>query len=171
MRPTRTLHLATIALVLAATPVVAQRANDNGVNIPFERMTLPNGLEVILAPDHTVPQVAVDVWYHVGSKNEVPGRTGFAHMFEHVMFTGSGHVPYGMHDRLTEGVGGNNNGSTTNDRTNYYEVVPSNYLESALWLESDRMGYLLDKLDEAKSCRTNADRAPTTSPTGARSRS
>jgi len=150
MRPTRTLQLATIALFVATAPAVAQRASDNGVNIPFERMTLPNGLEVILAPDHTVPQVAVDVWYHVGSKNEVPGRTGFAHMFEHVMFTGSGHVPYGMHDRLTEGVGGNNNGSTTNDRTNYYEVVPSNYLESALWLESDRMGFLLDKLDEAK---------------------
>jgi zinc protease len=71
-------------------------------------------------------------------------------MFEHVMFTGSGHVPYGMHDRLTEGVGGNNNGSTNNDRTNYYEVVPSNYLESALWLESDRMGFLLDQLDQAK---------------------
>ena len=113
-------------------------------------MTLFNGLEVILSPDHTVPQVAVDVWYHVGSKNEVPGRTGFAHMFEHVMFTGSGHVPYGMHDRLTEGVGGTNNGSTTNDRTNYYEIVPTNYLESALWLEADRMGFLLDKLDEAK---------------------
>lgn len=122
----------------------------NAVNIPFERMTLSNGLEVVLAPDHTVPQVAVNVWYHVGSKNEAPGRTGFAHMFEHVMFTGSGHVPYGMHDRLTEGVGGNNNGSTTNDRTNYYETVPSNYLESALWLESDRMGFLLDSLDEAK---------------------
>jgi zinc protease len=146
MRPSPTLRLATLALLLAADPVLAQ----NGINIPFERMTLPNGLEVILSPDHTVPQVAVNVWYHVGSKNEVPGRTGFAHMFEHVMFTGSGHVPYGMHDRLTEGVGGNNNGSTTNDRTNYYEVVPSNYLESALWLESDRMGFLLDKLDEAK---------------------
>jgi zinc protease len=146
MRPSPTLALATLALLLAADPAVAQ----NGINIPFERMTLPNGLQIILSPDHTVPQVAVNVWYHVGSKNEVPGRTGFAHMFEHVMFTGSGHVPYGMHDRLTEGVGGNNNGSTTNDRTNYYEVVPSNYLESALWLESDRMGFLLDKLDEAK---------------------
>jgi zinc protease len=130
-------------------PALAQAAG-SAINIPFERTTLPNGLEVILAPDHTVPQVAVDVWYHVGSKNEIAGRTGFAHMFEHVMFTGSGHVPYGMHDRLTEGVGGSNNGSTTNDRTNYYEVVPSNYLESALWLESDRMGYLLDKLDDAK---------------------
>jgi zinc protease len=144
MRLSRTLQLATMVVLAAAAPAVAQ------VNIPFERVTLQNGLEVILAPDHTVPQVAIDVWYHVGSKNEVPGRTGFAHMFEHVMFTGSGHVPYGMHDRLTEGVGGNNNGSTSNDRTNYYEEVPSNYLESALWLESDRMGYLLDKLDEAK---------------------
>ena len=144
----RTLHLATLVALAAAAPLSAQ--SRSSVNIPFERMTLPNGLEVILSPDHTVPQVAVNMWYHVGSKNEVPGRTGFAHMFEHVMFTGSGHVPYGMHDRLTEGVGGTNNGSTTNDRTNYYEIVPANYLESALWLESDRMGFLLDKLDEAK---------------------
>ena len=151
MRLPRTLPLAVFVALAASAPVAAQsRTSTSGVNIPFERMTLPNGLEVILSPDHTVPQVAVNVWYHVGSKNEVPGRTGFAHMFEHVMFTGSAHVPYGMHDRLTEGVGGSNNGSTTNDRTNYYEVVPANYLESALWLESDRMGFLLDKLDEAK---------------------
>jgi zinc protease len=120
------------------------------LNIPFERYTLPNGLTVIVSVDRTIAQAAVDVWYHVGSKNEAPGRTGFAHMFEHVMFTGSGHVPYGMHDRLTEGVGGNNNGSTSNDRTNYFENVPANYVESALWLESDRMGFLLDQLDEAK---------------------
>ena len=135
-------------MVAAATSTPAQSKGD--INIPFERMTLPNGLEVILAPDHSVPQVAVNVYYHVGSKNEVPGRTGFAHLFEHVMFTGSGHIPYGVHDRLTNGVGGSNNGSTNNDRTTYYEIVPSNYLESALWLESDRMGFLLDKLDEAK---------------------
>ncbi|MEP7001832.1 MAG: pitrilysin family protein [bacterium] len=144
----RALHL--VALVaLTATPVFAQ-SRGSSVNIPFERMTLPNGLEVILAPDRSVPQVAVNVYYHVGSKNEVPGRTGFAHMFEHVMFTGSGHVPYGMHDRLTNGVGGSNNGTTDNDRTNYYEIVPSNYLETALWLEADRMGFLLDSLDETK---------------------
>jgi zinc protease len=105
---------------------------------------------VILSVDHATPTVAVDVWYHVGSKNEVPGRTGFAHLFEHVMFTGSGHVPYGLHDKLTEGIGGNNNGSTTNDRTNYFEIVPANYLESALWLEADRMGFLLDTLDIGK---------------------
>jgi zinc protease len=154
----RTLHVVSASVLLlaltSAGPLAAQRtaatAKSAAINIPFERMTLPNGLEVILAPDKTVPQVAVNVWYHVGSKNELTGRTGFAHMFEHVMFTGSGHVPYGLHDRLTEGVGGNNNGSTTNDRTNYYETVPSNYLESALWLESDRMGFLLDKLDDEK---------------------
>ena len=146
---------ATLSLLgSAAAPALAQAPatarGESVINIPFEHYTLSNGLNVILSADHTIPQAAVDVWYHVGSKNERPGKTGFAHLFEHVMFTGSGHVPYGMHDRLTEGVGGNNNGSTTNDRTNYFENVPSNYVESALWLESDRMGFLLDKLDEAK---------------------
>ena len=151
--PLASLSLALLLAFTCAVPALAQTAaasSTGAINIPFEKVTLPNGLVVLLAPDHSVPQVAVDVWYHVGSKNEAAGRTGFAHMFEHVMFTGSGHVPYGMHDRLTEGVGGNNNGSTTNDRTNYYETVPSNYLESALWMEADRMGFLLDKLDEAK---------------------
>jgi zinc protease len=105
---------------------------------------------VILSQDRATPTVAVNVWYHVGSKNEAPGRTGFAHLFEHVMFTGSGHVPYGLHDKLTEGVGGTNNGTTSNDRTTYYETIPSNYLESALWIEADRMGFLLDTLDLAK---------------------
>jgi zinc protease len=149
MRYGRLLFTATLALTPVAQPAHAQQRRD-AVRIPFEHFTLPNGLNVLLAPDHSTPTVAVDVWYHVGSKNEVPSRTGFAHMFEHVMFTGSGHVEYGMHDRLTEGVGGNNNGSTNNDRTNYFENVPSNYLESALWLEADRMGFLLDKLDSAK---------------------
>jgi len=120
------------------------------IKIPFETFKLPNGLTFILSVDKTTPTVTVDVWYHVGSKNEIAGRTGFAHLFEHVMFTGSGHVPYGMHDKLTEGVGGNNNGSTTNDRTNYFENIPSNYLESTLWMEADRMGFLLDTLDLAK---------------------
>ncbi|MEJ7813186.1 MAG: pitrilysin family protein [Gemmatimonadaceae bacterium] len=157
LRPAVLFALAT-ALPAVAGPAAAQQPQPrstparatSSVNIPHERMTLRNGLNVILAPDHSTPEVAVDVWYHVGSKNEVAGRTGFAHMFEHVMFTGSGNVAYGLHDRLTEGVGGSNNGSTNNDRTNYYEVVPSNYLESALWLEADRMGFLLDKLDSAK---------------------
>ena len=147
------LRIALLGLALAS-PAVAQRAPARPasptLNIPFERYTLPNGLTVILSPNTATPTVTVDVWYHVGSKNEAPGKTGFAHMFEHVMFTGSGNIAYGLHDRLTEGVGGNNNGSTNEDRTNYYENVPSNYLETAIWLESDRMGFLLDKLDSAK---------------------
>jgi zinc protease len=148
---------AVVALVAAsavgrtlATGAQAGPAGSTTIRIPFESYALPNGLTVILSVDHTTPTVAVDVWYHVGSKNELPGRTGFAHLFEHVMFTGSGHVPYGTHDKLTEGVGGQNNGTTSNDRTTYYETVPSNYLEDQLWLESDRMGFLLDKLDLAK---------------------
>ena len=145
-----------LALLLSLSlvqPLMGQRKGSgpsDSIKIPFESYKLPNGLTVILSVDHSTPTVAVDVWYHVGSKNEVPGRTGFAHLFEHVMFTGSGHVPYGLHDKLTEGVGGNNNGSTTNDRTNYFEIVPANYLESALWLEADRMGFLLDTLDIKK---------------------
>jgi zinc protease len=120
------------------------------INIPFEQYTLPNGLRVILSQDRTTPTVAVNMWYHVGSKNEEKGRTGFAHLFEHVMFTGSGNIPYGLHDKYTSGIGGDNNGTTDNDRTLYYETMPSNYLETALWLESDRMGFLLDALDIAK---------------------
>jgi zinc protease len=137
---------------LVAEPEQATRvasASDT-LRLPFETYTLPNGLTVILSPDKTTPTVAVNVWYKVGSKNEAVGRTGFAHLFEHVMFTGSGNVPYGLHDKLTEGVGGSNNGTTNNDRTTYYETVPSNYLESAIWLEADRMGFLLDSLDLAK---------------------
>jgi len=142
---------ALLGVALAAPIAPAQKPSSPSthgqITIPFEKYQLANGLTVILSPDHSVPTVAVDVMFHVGSKNEVPGRTGFAHLFEHVMFTGSGHVPYGLHDKLTEGVGGFNNGSTNNDITTYYEIVPSNYLESAIWLESDRMGYLLDALD------------------------
>ena len=140
------------AIMLPRLAWAQQPASKAGpsISIPFEKYTLPNGLTVVLSEDHTTPTVAVEVIYHVGSKNEVAGHTGFAHMFEHVMFTGSGHVPYGLHDKFTEGVGGENNGSTNNDVTQYYETMPSNYLQTALWLESDRMGWLLDSLDEAK---------------------
>ena len=125
-------------------------ARSDTIRLPFDTYTLPNGLTVILSADHATPTVAVEVWYHVGSKNELPGRTGFAHLFEHVMFTGSGHAPYGLYDKLTGGIGGSNNGTTSHDRTVYYETVPANYLEAELWLEADRMGYLLDTLDLAK---------------------
>src|SRR5688572_4373334 len=131
-------------------PTKSTQARGASISIPFEHYTLPNGLQVILSRNQNTPTVAVNMWYHVGSKNEEKGRTGFAHLFEHVMFTGSGNVPYGLHDKYTSGIGGDNNGTTDNDRTLYYETVPSNYLEAALWLESDRMGFLLDKLDIAK---------------------
>lgn len=118
--------------------------------IAFEKYTLPNGLEVILHQDHTTPVIAVDMWYHVGSGDEKAGHTGFAHLFEHLMFMGSEHVPTGQFDQLLEAAGGNNNGSTTEDRTNYYETTPSNALPLALYLDSDRMGFLVQALNEAK---------------------
>ena len=118
--------------------------------VPFTQFTLPNGLHVILHEDHTVPLDTVNVWYHVGSAREKPGRTGFAHLFEHLMFEGSGHVKEGEFDNLLEAAGATNNGSTQTDRTNYYIDVPSNGLDLALFLESDRMGYLLEAMSPAR---------------------
>ena len=115
------------------------------MNIPFTQHTLENGLRVILHEDHRLPMVAVNLWYHVGSKNEHPGRTGFAHLFEHLMFEGSEHYDKGFFHPLQE-AGASLNGSTNPDRTNYWEVVPTSALELALWMESDRMGYLLPAL-------------------------
>jgi zinc protease len=118
--------------------------------IPYESFKLPNGLNVILSVDHTAPIVGVDVHYNVGSKDERPGRTGFAHLFEHLMFQGSAHLPKGEADRLIENVGGGANGSTAQDQTVYWQQVPSNALAQALFIESDRMGWLLPTLDQAK---------------------
>jgi zinc protease len=112
------------------------------LNIPFEKFTLDNGLTVILHRDVQSPLVTVDIWYHVGSKDEQPGRTGFAHLFEHLMFMGSQHAPYPSFDSIMENWGGHNNGSTSNDRTNYYETGPNNLLETILWLEADRLATL-----------------------------
>ena len=131
----------------------AQESGSASSDIPkiaFEKYTLPNGLDVILSRDQRVPMVAVNLWYHVGPANEEPGRTGFAHLFEHMMFQSSKHVPPDSHFKLLEAAGASDiNGTTDYDRTNYFETVPSNQLELALWLESDRMGYLLDKVDQA----------------------
>src|SRR5437762_1941987 len=137
-----------IAVVLAlAAPAFAQQAPDSKkLELAYTQFTLPNGLTVILHEDHSVPVVTVNMWYHVGSARERPGRTGFAHLFEHLMFMGSGHVKPGEFDEWLEAAGGTNNGSTENDRTNYWINVPSNALELALFLESDRMGYLLDSM-------------------------
>ena len=119
------------------------------MNIPFTKHTLSNGLDVLLHEDHSCPIVAVNLWYHVGSKNERPGRTGFAHLFEHLMFEGSAHHDKGYFPPL-QGAGASLNGSTNADRTNYWEVVPSSALELVLWMESDRMGYLLPALTDSK---------------------
>jgi len=137
------IHL--ILPLLLATPLAGQE-----VSIPHTMFELPNGLTVIVHEDHSTPIAAVNVWYHVGSAYEQPGRTGFAHLFEHVMFEGSANVPRGEFDRLLEGAGGVSNGSTTPDRTNYYETVPSNAVELALWLEADRMGHLLETMSQEK---------------------
>ena len=140
----RAAALLLLTLATLATPALAQTPAK--IEAAYTQFTLPNGLHVILHEDHSVPVVAVNVWYHVGSANEKAGRTGFAHLFEHLMFMGSGHVKPGEFDEWLETAGGDNNGSTENDRTNYWINVPSNALELALFLESDRMGYLLDTM-------------------------
>ncbi len=142
--------LTAVALSLLVTPrgVVAQEIGLP--EIPYEKYTLENGLEVILHEDHSTPVVAVNVWYHVGSKNEKPGKTGFAHLFEHMMFQGSEHHDTNSFVAL-EDVGGTDlNGTTNWDRTNYFETVPSNALEMTLWLEADRMGWLLPAMTQER---------------------
>jgi zinc protease len=142
-----TLSAAGVGSTIAASDTTA--AGGRIPPVPFEKYTLPNGLDVILHEDHSTPIVCVNVWYHVGSKNEERGRTGFAHLFEHMMFQGSEHHNSEYFGPLQE-AGGRLNGSTNDDRTNYWEVVPSNYLELALWMESDRMGFLLPAMSQEK---------------------
>lgn len=131
-------------LIMVSPMAIAQ------LNIKYEKYILPNGLNVILHEDHTVPIVAVNIWYHVGSGREKVGKSGFAHLFEHMLFQGSQNVEKGDHFKLIQDAGGTLNGSTNTDRTNYWEVVPSNFLELALHLESDRMGFLLDAMTQDK---------------------
>ena len=120
------------------------------LDIPYEKYTLPNGLNVILYNIKNVSLVAVNIWYKVGSANEVKGKTGLAHFFEHMMFQGSKNIPKEMHFKYIQEAGGTLNASTSFDRTNYFEKLPSNELELPLWLESDRMGFFLDSLDQVK---------------------
>jgi zinc protease len=141
------MHALTLAL-LAAVSLAAEPAPIP--TIPFEQYQLPNGLNVILSEDHTAPIVAVDVRYDVGSKNEKMGRTGFAHLFEHLMFQGTANLPKGVADQLIEVAGGNSNGSTSQDATNYWQQVPKNALEQALFIESDRMGWMLPVITQEK---------------------
>src|SRR6202789_2532659 len=149
---------AMLAACLATTGISgvssAQKKSDKGdgkLKLPelkYETYTLPNGLKVITHEDHRLPLVAVDLWYHVGPLNERPGRTGFAHLFEHMMFEGSEHVGEKAHIKFVQGAGATDvNGTTDFDRTNYFETMPSNQLELAMWLESDRMGFLMEGLN------------------------
>ena len=136
-----------IPVLLSVATALSQEPR---ITVPYTRFTLPDGLVVILHEDHTTPTVSVNMWYHVGSAREKSGRTGLAHLFEHLMFMGSGHVPLGKFDQWLEAAGGDNNASTTSDRTNYFENVPSNAIELPLFLESDRLGHLLDSMTAAK---------------------
>jgi zinc protease len=147
------LFLSSLQILRAQAPAPAAMAKPAPLQLPelkFERYKLENGLEVILSEDHRLPLVAVNLWYHVGAVNETVGRTGFAHLFEHMMFEGSKHVAGSGHAHYLEAAGATDfNGTTDFDRTNYFETLPANQLELALWLEADRMGYLPDKLDQA----------------------
>ncbi len=144
------LAIGVLACGEAEKPPAATPQGSDIPKIDFEKYSLANGLKVILSEDHRLPLTAVNLWYHVGPANEAAGRTGFAHLFEHMMFQGTKHVPGDLHFKTLEGAGASSvNGTTDFDRTNYFETVPSNELEMALWLESDRMGYLSDAVDQA----------------------
>src|SRR5215467_1624933 len=156
----RTMAAPLLAWALVASPAPpapsAPPRSALKVDIPFQRYVLPNGLVVILHEDHSLPQVVVNLWYHVGSKDERDKRTGFAHLFEHLMFMGSKNVPYdldkgaGLFDLIMEAQGGENNASTEYDRTNYFDIGPPRLLETFLWLEADRMATLADTIDQTK---------------------
>ena len=144
------MNIPTLGCALGVLAFTAGGLEAQTLKVPTETFTLPNGLRVVVHEDHAVPLVAVNIWYHVGSGREVKGRSGFAHLFEHMLFQGSEHVGDDKHFAIVQDAGGTANGSTNTDRTNYFELVPSNFLETALWLESDRMGFLLQALTQAK---------------------
>lgn len=150
LRPLATLATSATLLALGLLPTRAEAQQDGTLRVPVVVDTLENGLTLIIHEDHAAPVVTTNVWYHVGSGDEKPGRTGFAHLFEHLMFMGSEHAPYPEFDRRLEAAGASNNGSTTVDRTNYYESGPANALPLMLWLEADRMGWMLSTMDADK---------------------
>ena len=131
-------------------PTLVKTESANSLDIPYETWKLPNGLTVLVHEDNSDPLVHVHVTYHVGSNRETAGKSGFAHFFEHMMFQGSENVPDEEHFKIINDAGGNMNGNTTSDRTVYFQTIPSNYLETALWLEADRMGFLLNAVTPEK---------------------
>ena len=148
-----------ILLVFVSTSLIAQeiteltliqKCGENELDIAYAKWELPNGLTVLIHEDHSDPSAHVHVTYHVGSNRETAGKSGFAHFFEHMLFQGSEHVEDERHFKIVSDAGGDMNGNTTYDRTVYFQTVPSNYLETTLWLESDRMGFLLDAVSQEK---------------------
>ena len=131
-------------------PTLIKEASTNPMDIPYEKWEMPNGLTVLIHEDHSDPIVQVHVTYHVGSNRETAGKSGFAHFFEHMLFQGSENVADERHFKIVSDAGGDMNGNTTYDRTVYFQTVPSNYLETALWLEADRMGFFLDAVSQEK---------------------
>src|ERR1700745_2067469 len=149
MNPFFRILLLALSLAALSLPISAQVTAPK-VDIPYERFVLANGLTVIVHEDHKAPIVAVNVWYHVGSKNEQHGRTGFAHLFEHLMFNGSEHYDKEFRAPLERAGASDLNGTTNEDRTNYFVNVPTSALDLVLWLESDRMGHLVGAISQAK---------------------
>ena len=142
------IEFAILFLVLALMMSSSAQTKTKEIDIPYERFVLDNGLTVIVHEDHKAPIVAINIWYHVGSKNEKPGKTGFAHLFEHLMFGGSEHSA-GRYIDAMERIGATDlNGTTSPDRTNYFQNVPTSAVDFTLWMESDRMGHLLGALDQ-----------------------
>ena len=137
-----------ILILTMVTAACTKAPQTDKLQLSYEKYTMPNGLQVILSADHSDPIISYAIMYHVGSSREVPGKTGFAHLFEHLLFGGSENVPTGTFDRIIEGVGGSNNGFTTRDITTYYEMFPKNALDKVLWLESDRMGFFINSITQ-----------------------
>ncbi|HNY14047.1 MAG TPA: pitrilysin family protein, partial [Bacteroidales bacterium] len=138
--------LMTFAVIILSVSSCQKATEEDSFSLPFEKFTMPNGLQVVLHEDHSDPMISYNIMYHVGSSREVPGRTGFAHLFEHLLFMGSENVPTGEFDKVLEAAGGSNNGGTSRDFTMYYETFPRNALEKVFWLESDRMGFFINSV-------------------------
>ena len=142
----QTMKSALLLTLILSSFACTRKATEEKLAIAFEKYTMPNGLQVVLHTDHSDPVISYAIMYHVGSSREIPGRTGFAHLFEHLLFTGSENVPTGKFDRVIESMGGSNNGFTSKDVTTYFEIFPKNALEKVLWLESDRMGFFINSI-------------------------
>jgi zinc protease len=139
-------NIVLLLMIVISFSSCTRKASDEKLSIPYEKYTMPNGLQVVLHADHSDPVISYAIMYHVGSSREIPGRTGFAHLFEHLLFSGSENVPNGKFDRVIESMGGSNNGFTSKDVTTYFEIFPKNALEKVLWLESDRMGFFINSV-------------------------